>query len=173
MKKLWIFVITLLLFSGCGAQETFETVSDAYAKPVSTAIRQVILDVPQDAGMEVLQSADAGEIYLCDGYTVTVQTMASGDLDKTLRAVTGYARENLDVLQTRQEDFKRYECVWTAAGETQTQIGRACVLDDGDYHYVVTAMAGEDLSGDLAEVWKALFDSFRLVGADVDLNTGS
>ena len=173
MKKCWILIGVLLLLSGCGAQETLETVSDVYAQPVSAAVRQVILDVPQDASVEVLQSADGGEIYLCDGYTVTVQTMAAGDLDKTLRAVTGYARENLDVLQTRQDSFKRYECVWTAAGETQTQIGRACVLDDGEYHYVVTAMAGESLSGELAEVWKDLFDSFRLVGADVDLNTGS
>lgn len=172
MKKCWILVIALLL-AGCGAQQTLETISDVYAQPVSASIQQVIVDVPQDAGVAVLQSDDTGKLYLCDGYTVTVQTMEAGDLEKTLRTVTGYSKEELSILQTQQENVKRYECVWTAAGEAETQVGRACVLDDGDYHYTVTVMAGESLAGELSQTWKELFDSFRLVGPEVDLNTGS
>ena len=166
-------MIALLLLTGCGAQETFETISDLHIQPVSATVQQVILDVPDDASVEVLQSADAGKIYLCDGYTITVQTMSAGDLEKTLRVATGYAKEDLELVQTQQSDLKRYECVWTAAGENETQIGRACILDDGDYHYVVTVMAGESVAGALRQAWKDLFDSFRLVDAGVELNTGS
>jgi hypothetical protein len=173
MKKCGIIVAAMLLLSGCSAQETLETISDMYFQSVMAEVRQVIVDVPKDAGVEVLQSDDGGKLYLCDGYTVTVQTMEAGDLNKTLLDVTGYAKEDLTMMQTRQDGVKRYECIWTAAGESETQVGRACVLDDGNFHYVITVMAGESVSGGLKQVWKDLFDSFRLVDADVDLNTGS
>lgn len=172
MKKCWMIVIALLL-TGCGAQQTLETVSDVYVQPVSATVQQVIVDVPQDASVAVLQNDEAGKLYLCDGYTVTVQTMEAGDLEKTLRTVTGYSKEELRILRTQQENVKRYECVWTAAGEAEPQVGRACVLDDGDYHYIVTVMAGESLAGELSQTWQEVFDSFRLVGPEVDLNTGS
>lgn len=174
MKKCWIVAVAaMLLLSGCGIQETMETISDLYLQPVMADIQQVIVDVPKDASVEVLQSDDGGKLYLCDGYTVTVQTMEAGDLNKTLQEVTGYAKEDLTLMQTRQDGIKRYECIWTAAGESETQVGRARVLDDGNYHYVITVMAGESLAGELTQVWKELFNSFRLVSADVDLNTGS
>lgn len=173
MKKCWIIVVALLLLSGCGAQETLETISDLYLQPVMAEAWQVIVDVPKGASVEVMQSADGGKLYLCDGYTVTVQTMESGDLNKTLQDVTGYDKEDLTLMQTKQDGMKRYECIWTAAGESETQVGRARVLDDGNYHYVITVMAGESLAGELTQVWKELFNSFRLVSADVDLNTGS
>lgn len=172
MKKCWIIIAALLL-SGCGAQETWETVADVYVQPVSADMQQLLVDVPQDAHAEAMQNDTGGKLYLCDGFTVSVQTLESGDLEKTLRTVTGYSREALTLIQTQQEDMKRYECVWTAAGEGETQVGRTCVLDDGNYHYAVTVMAGESQSGALAQTWQTIFDSVRLVGADVDLNTGS
>lgn len=173
MKKSLMLVAILLLLTGCSAQETFETVSDLPIKPVSATMQQAIADLPKDASVEVLQSEDGGKLYLCDGYTITVHTMEAGDLNKTLQAVTGYEKADLTLMQTRQEDLKRYECVWTAAGEGETQVGRACVLDDGYYHYVITVMAGESVAGTLTAAWNDLFSSFRLIGADVDLNTGS
>ena len=150
-----------------------ETVSDVYAQPVSASAQQIVLDVPQDASMEVMQSSEAGKLYLCDGFTVAVQILEGGDLNRTLQTVTGYPKDALPLMQTKQEMLKRYECVFTSAGEGQTQVGRTCVLDDGDHHYTVTVMAGESLAGELTETWKTLFDSFRLVSADADLSSGS
>lgn len=173
MKKCWILTALLLLLTGCSAEQTLETLSDAYVQPVSASAWQVIADIPQDASVTVLQSQDAGKLYLCDGYTVTVQTMASGDLENALRTVTGHEKEDLTLIQTRQADLKRYECVWTAAGEGEIQVGRACLLDDGNYLYALTVMADESKAGELAEVWQELFDSFRLASPDTDLNTGS
>lgn len=173
MKKLGIVLALGLLLSGCGAQETFETVSDLYAQPVSAVLQQVVLELPDEASATVMQSESAGTMYLCDDYTITVQTMASGDLDKTLQTATGYGKEKLQIMQTRTDNAKRYECVWTSAGEGENQVGRACVLDDGSYHYVLTVMAGEDHAGELMQTWRSLMESYRIVSPDMDFNTGS
>ena len=133
----------------------------------------MVLDVPQDASVSVLQGENGEKIYLCDGYTVTIQTFSSGDLKKTLQTLTGYEKEDLTLMQTLQDGAKRYECVWTAAGEGENQVGRLCLLDDGNYLYAVTAMAGESKAGELQDVWQELFDSFRLVSPEAELNTGS
>ena len=132
-----------------------------------------LLDVPQDASVTVLEGEDVGKLYLCDDYTVTVQTFASGDLKKTLRLLTGYEKEELTLMQTLQDGAKRYECVWIAAGESEDQVGRACLLDDGNYVYAVTAMAGESQAGALTQAWQEMFASFRLVSPEAELNTGS
>ena len=173
LKKLGIVLALGLILSGCGAQETLETVSDLYVQPVSAVLQQVVVDIPQEASATVMQSDTAGTMYLCDDYTITLQTFASGDLDKTLQTATGYGKDKLQIMQTRTENAKRYECVWTAAGEGQTQVGRTCVLDDGSYHYVLTVMAAENRAGELMQAWKALMESFRIASPDVDFNTGS
>ena len=173
MKKLWIVLVLGLVLSGCGSQETFETVSDLYAQPVSAILQQVVLDIPQDAVAAVMQSDSEGTMYLCDDYTITVQTFASGDLNKTLQTATGYGKDKLQIMRTHANNAKRYECVWTAAGEGETQVGRTCVLDDGSYHYVLTVMAAEKQAGALMQTWNALMESFCITGSDVDFNTGS
>ena len=173
MKKCIVLALLMLLLAGCGAQETFETVADDYMQPVSAPLWQMVLDVPQDATVSTLQGKDGDKIYLCEDYTVTVQTMASGDVQGVIHTLTGYEKADLTVMETRQEGAKRYECVWASAGEGENQIGRLCLLDDGNYIYAVTAMAGESKTGELAQTWENLFDSFRLVSPDAEINTGS
>ncbi len=173
MKKICIIIAILLLLTGCGSAPAMETISDQLLQPVTATLQQVVADFPRDASVEVLQNTEYGKLYLCDGYTISVQTMASGDLKKTLKTLTGCDEDALTVIKTRQDECKRYECVWTASGEGEMQVGRACILDDGAYHYAITVMAGESLAGELTQTWESLFDSFRLIGADVDLNTGS
>jgi hypothetical protein len=172
VKKCWILLLSLLL-AGCSKQTALETVNDEYVQPVSAPVWQIVADLPADAGVQVMESQDLAKLYLCDDYTVTVQTLSSGDLDRTLRTVTGYSREQLNPIRLQQGELQRYECVFVSAGEGQTQVGRTCILDDGNYHYVLTAMAGESQIEELTDTWKNLFDSFRLVEPDAELNTGS
>lgn len=173
MKKCLILLVMLLMLTGCGAQETLETLADDYIQPVSAPLWQMVLDVPQDASVTVLEGEETGKLYLCDGYTIAVQTFPSGDLKKTVHTLTGYEKEDLTLMQTVQDGAKRYECVWVSAGEGENQVGRLCLLDDSNYIYAVTAMAGESKTGELTETWNELFDSFRLVSPEADLNTGS
>lgn len=166
MKKVWIVLILVLVLTGCSAQETFETISDLLDVSVMAQMQQIEVALPEEAAAPSMESPDAGRIYLCDGYTVTVQTMDGGDLNRTLQQLTGYEKDQLTVMQTSRDGVRRYECVWYAAGEGGDQMCRAMVLDDGSFHYAVTAMAAADDAGDLAKTWQTIFDSVKLVNTD-------
>lgn len=163
MKKCWIMLALALLLPGCGTQETMETVSDVYDAPVMAQVQQVELTLPEGAAVPSMENPEAGRIYLCDGYTLTVQTGEAGDLDKTLRQVTGYKKEQLTLMETQRGGVTRYECAWSAAGEGGDQVCRAVILDDGSYHYAVTAMTDSAKAGELTAVWQGILDSVRLV----------
>ena len=162
MLKKWLVCAWILLFlAGCGTQEKLETVSDVYT-PQTIAAGEIVFDLPGDAAEEVFASEQDGTLYLCDNYTITVQTLPGGDLSRTLQTVTGYTAEQLTVLQTRQDDLDSYRTVWTAAGEGGDQLGRAVIIGDGHYHYVLAVMADAADAGVLSDAWKTLFDSFAV-----------
>ncbi|MBR7123109.1 MAG: hypothetical protein IKC95_06630 [Oscillospiraceae bacterium] len=162
MKKILYVLVCAAMLTGCGVQDVMETVTDDNVTPVMAQIQQVQVTLPDDAAVATLESADAGKLYLCDGYVVTVQTMEAGDLDRTLRQCTGFSREHLTVMETVKSEIKRYDCVWSAAGEGGDQVARAAILDDGSYHYVVTVMAGFESAGELAKTWQEILDSIAL-----------
>ena len=155
-----------LFLTGCSAQQTFETLLDGYDVPALAQMEQVQVSLPEEASVMTMDAGDTGKLYLCDGYTVTVQTMLSGDLQQTLQDTTGFGPAQLKLMETRTQEAVRYDCVWSAAGEGGDQIGRAAVLDDGSYHYVVTAMADASVSGELTKAWNDLFRSIKLVSTD-------
>jgi len=173
MKKCLILMFAMLFLTGCGTAETAETVSDVYIQPVMGTMQQAVVSLPVDASVAVLESEDAGTIYLCDGYTVTLNSTPGGDLEKTLRRATGFGKEDLALMETEKDGIKRIHGVWTAAGETEQQVGRLTILDDGSYHYVLTCMTDASKANQLQPVWQDLFDSFRLVSPDYEINTGS
>lgn len=166
MKKLWILLLCMFLLAGCGAKETFETVDDSFVTPVSAPMKQVSLALPKEAAVTVMDNGEGGRLYLCDGYVLTVQTMDSGDLQKTLREATGFSKEDLTLMETNHYGTTRYDCVWTSAGETGDQVCRAAILDDGTCHYVVSVMAPAEAAGQLRETWQSLLDSISLISTD-------
>lgn len=166
MKKVCILLVLVLLLSGCAAQPVFETVSDQMEAPVMAQMRQLKVALPKEATAPTLQSEEAGALYLCDGYTLSIQTMAAGDLDATLRNLTGFSRDQLTVMETAKHGIKRYDCVWSAAGEGGDQVARAVILDDGSYHYAVTVMADFASAGDLAATWKGILDTVQFSDTD-------
>ena len=173
MKKLWVIPLLVFLLAGCGKKENMETMSDVLVAPVAVTAQRIQLQLPEELSSPALESETAGKLYLCDDYCVTVQTVSAGDLDKTIRSVTGMGRDEFQILQTQQRGTKRYQWVWSANGETGTQVGRGCVLDDGTYHYVLTAMADEDVAGKVSPQWKEIFTSFSLATERESISTGS
>ena len=173
MKKLLVLLPMMLLLAGCGSQETFETVADVQEVVSPPAAQQIMVDLPDSARSPVLQSEDMGDIYFCDDYFVTIQTMQNGDLDGTIRSCTGFGKDQLRLIETQNHGVTRYECVWSAAGESGEQVGRLCILDDGNYFYVMTTMADADMAGELQATWQQLFDSMHLLSAEVNLDTAS
>ena len=143
---------------GCGAEQTLETVSDEWMVPAMAQPREVSVRLPEDLVLPVLEQ-EGRRLYMGQDYEIMLETMAAGDLRSTIRNLSGYERQQLTVLKTDQGDWDRYEFVWTAAGEQGHRLGRAVILDDGDYHYCMSALrdAGESLV-----VWQEVFSSFTL-----------
>jgi len=161
MKKCAIFLLILLALSGCAAEETFETVADEWVQSVAAPMRDVNLTLPEDAAAPV-SAGEKGVLYQCAGYEIMVETLSSGNLEATLREVTGYSRENLTVLETREGDIKRYDLIWSCLGEQGQQLCRGCILDDGNYHYVLTVLAEAEQAGEYEEIWNELFSGYSL-----------
>ena len=161
MKIVSLILVLMFFLVGCGEAQVFEPVEDVYASGVRRSPSEVMLALPEEAGMEVI-AGSSGRIYLCEGYTVTVETRDSGNIDATLQAMTGYRREVLTVLQRQEGDVTRYECAWTCAGEDGDQVARGVVLDDGVYHYCVCVMADARESGSLQDAWQQLLSSVNL-----------
>lgn len=155
-----MLLVMILVLSGCGAQETFETVADEIVQSVMAQPREIWLSVPEDSAMPAMESEN-GCVYICKDYEVAVQTLESGDLNATVQLVSGFDRDRVTLLKTNQNGAERYDFVWTCAGESQ-QLGRAAILDDGNYHYVVSATIDASLMEEYQEIWNGIFESFTL-----------
>ena len=162
MKKYVWVMLSVLLLCGCAAQETFETISDEAVMPVMVQPRDITVKLPGEAALPVIEN-DAGRIYLCEDYEIVLQTLESGDLEKTMQTVSGYSREDLTVMETLSGDISRYEFVWVSAGETGEQIGRGVVLDDGDYHYCLSVLQNAQKTNNSQINWNQMFRSFQLI----------
>lgn len=154
----WILLLVFAL-CGCHAEETMETISDEWLVPVMAQPREISLRLPDDLAMPVLEQ-DSRQLYMGEGYELMVDVLDAGDLSNTVRSMCGYAKENLTMIKTRQEGMERYDFVWTTAGETGERLGRGTILDDGNYHYCLSALRDQ---GDTAIVWRDVFSSFRLL----------
>lgn len=163
MKKLWVIVLLMGLLTGCGQVETFETLGDiAHVSSTIPQPRQVVLSIPQDVSLEASVSDAGVSMYSCEGYTMVLQTFSSGDLSSTVRSLSGYDPDHLQILETTCSDHTRYDWVWTAAAEEGDMICRCALLDDGNYHYVLYTMALSGNAKALGEDWNDLFASFCL-----------
>lgn len=162
MKKCVLFVLLSVLLCGCAAEETFETVADEWAAPVMATPREISVSLPGETTVSAMES-DTGRFYLCEDYEVSIQTLSGGDLNATIQSVSGYAKEELTVMETQLDGVKRYEFVWVSAGEKGDCIGQGVILDDGDYHYVMTVLRDADTTESSQVVWEDVFHSFSLV----------
>ncbi len=160
MKKLLCIFAMLCLLTACGGEKTLETVEDVYA-PQETAPMELSLTLPKEATVQTLSSS-AGRLYLCDGFTVTVQTFQGGDLNRTVKETTGYTLDRLTLMETEKENIACYRLSWVSLGEGGDQAARTLILDDGLYHYAVTVMASAEISGTLADTWQEIFASVSL-----------
>lgn len=161
MRKWMTLFLMMLMLTGCAAEETFETISDELIQPVSAQTREIVVTLPQEAATPVAEG-DIGTIYLCDGYEIALQTLEGGDLNATIQTISGYSREDLTVMETEQGDVKKYELVWASAGELGDRVGRAVILDDGSYHYVLCVLSDADRTQEYQGVWQYMFDSFTV-----------
>ena len=144
MKKLLVVAFAALLLAGCSSPKTYETIADEYEPQDVPAMLEVVVKIPEEAAASVMTSDDGAKLYLCDDYQILLQTMPAGDMQGVFRKLTGFAMEDLTIIQSKYRGLDRYMLVWSAAGEGTDQVGRACVLSDGNYCYTLSAMAPAD-----------------------------
>lgn len=161
MKKCVLLALLALLLTGCRAEETMETISDEIIQPVMAQPGQISVSLPGEAVTPAVES-DSGRVYLCRDYEVYLQTLEGGDLNATIQTVTGYEKDALTVMETEQDGAKRYDFVWASAGENGDRLGRGVILDDGNYHYVMTILRDADSAATTQIVWDDVFRSFTL-----------
>ena len=162
MKKLFVMLVVALVLSGCSAKETFETIGDLWATPVMANPAEIKLQLPEDVDASVLDDPNGNKLYICDDFSVMVQTLPGGDMAQTVQTVTGYDKQKITMVKTEKDDTKVYSCAWSTAGESGDQICRAVILDDGVYHYAVTVMADYTLATSLEDMWIPLLGSVTL-----------
>lgn len=162
MKKFWILGAICLLLAGCAGQPAMETISDEIVLSVMAQPRQVTVELPDDAVAPVLES-DSEQVYFSDEYQIIVETLSGGDLEATVRTLSGCDKEKLTLIETQQDGAKRYDFVWAAAGESGDLLGRGVILDDGNYHYCLSVLRSADTLNDTQVIWRNVFDSFALV----------
>ncbi len=162
MRKCVLLLLIPALLGGCAAEDTFETVSDEWLMDAAAPVREVNLTLPEEAMVPAAQT-DTGVLYHCDGYELMLQILPGGDLNATIRDLTGFDRDAASPVQTTPGDYKRFDLVWTCMGENAEQVGRAAVLDDGYHHYVLSVLADADSAGQYGDAWEAVFRSFTLI----------
>lgn len=157
MKKCWLLLMIMLILTGCKGNVEFETIADGYEQQLTA--RTIQLTLPESAAVPVSSHAD-GVLYICDGYSVSLQTLPGGDLSRTLQTSTGHTAQQLQLMQQKQGDLLRYDCVWSCAGEGGDMVCRGVILDDGCYHYVLTVLMDAHQAGQLQSQVNALCASF-------------
>lgn len=161
VRKGLCLVFVCLLLGGCGTEETLETVSDEWVEPVIAPAREIRVSLPEEVAP--VAENTTGALYIASGYEIHIQTVDGGDLDETIRSISGHERDDLTVIATEPEGLRRYDLVWTAAGEGGDRIGRAVIIDDGAHHYTMTVLRDADSVETDQVVWRTVFESFTLV----------
>ena len=174
MKKMIILGLLAVLLTGCGGEKSYETVTDGFIEPPQGTKMEIMLQLPDEAAEQTAGMDGSSRVYFCQDYILTLQTLQGGDLQNTVQQTSGFLPEALSIIETEQNGVKRYNFVFTCLGENGNEVARCAILDDGSYHYVLTAMADETVAGKLGEgAWNTIFQSFRLISPDDKVSSGS
>ena len=160
MRIVTVILCFAFLLTGC-ASDVFETVGDSVDVEVMAEPATLLMELPHSAASPVMEGA-SGTLYFCDGYEIMVETLTSGNLDATIRTLTGFSKEDVQLVETKRSGVACYEAVWSAAGEAGDQVGRVMVLDDGMYHYCISFLTAADDAADCAAEWRSVLDSVGL-----------
>ena len=74
MKMICLMLMMAVLLCGCQATTTFETLEDVYYDQAENAPKQIAVSLPQ--GTTLIRNGDS-RLYLCNGYDITVEVLAT------------------------------------------------------------------------------------------------
>ena len=162
MKKFIVILCAMMcLLTGCKLEQ-YETVSDVWAPEALLKAKEIVLELPDEIAVPVMEETAQGTLYLCDRYMLATVITEGGDIQDTILQTTGFEMDRISLMATQTSEYKRYDCVWVAAGEDGDQMCRTAILDDGNYHYILTASTDAAQAGKLQNTWQNIFNTFTL-----------
>ena len=161
MKFFVLLGLCCLLLTGCGAEMTMETVDDEILEPAAAMQREVLVELPGEAAMPTMENGSS-RYYICEDYEISMETFPAGDLKTAIETLSGFSPEDLTVVKTEAGGADRYDFVWAAQGETGERLGRAAILDDGNYLYTLSVLRDAEDTENTQIVWRTVFESFQL-----------
>lgn len=165
MKKALVMVVMGLLLTGCTVQKDLETVRDDGLVYQNADSFQLHISLPEDASLASMATENASICY-CDDYSVVMQKLPGGDVERTITELTGMSPDRLTVIKLESDGKQVYRFSWSAMGEEALENCSCMLLDDGQYHHAVTMMADYRKSSDLHNEWQSIFDSVKLINTD-------
>lgn len=161
MRKLWVLLPMLFALMGCGQETVWETVGDTVLMTGAPVKQEISVTLPEDTVLPVMET-DGGQLYMCRDFDVMVQTLDGGDLNRTIMEVSGKALSDLTVMETAQQDLRSYSFLWTAGTDTGETVNRCRILDDGNYHYAVTAQIPVEKEPEYREIITGMLETVTL-----------
>ena len=160
MKKVYMLFLMVLFLDGCGQKNYEVRQVPCGAESAEQTPGVISICVTDELSAPVMNTQEGDRLYIADEYDVSLQTLSGGNIDETLKECTGFDRSSLTVIETQKDGMKRYDCAWSSSGEGAQCVCRTTVLDDGNFHYVltVTGCDGETV----ADAWYKLSESFTI-----------
>lgn len=158
-----MLLLVFIMFGGCQKGEDLEVIADDWKETLVQEPAHVQFNVPDDVSLEVMSGND-WKVYQGDYYQILVQHYPSGDLDRTLKDICGYTKEDLTVIEITGEDIDKYLFGWSAVSEEGELVGRCAVLDDGRFHYCLSVLVNAEKSGELRGIIDSVFASYSIDG---------
>lgn len=163
MKK-WMIAFAVLL-AGCSAQPVYETIGNACEGVSDSEPMTIQMWLPQEAALEA-SSPDGESRYTWGDWEIWTQVCSGGDLEETLKTMSGMDRQYLTVMSRKMGEYTCHETVWSATREDGAMLCRGAVVDDGIHHYCIGLMAAEEESAEAKEVFDQILESVSLIGTE-------
>lgn len=170
MKKRNVWALALCaaaLLAGCRAEVQWETVDDEVvaASGPAEAPYVITFGVPEDADQAPL-SEEGRRLYVqTDGdYEILSDVVTAPNLDEALRQVSGFGRDEIEVVEARRFGLPEYRFAWASESDEGSYLSQATLIEDGSYFYALIFSVREEESRDYADCAEAVFASLGLYG---------
>lgn len=165
MKHLIVALVLLLVLSGCSAP-VWETVNDAMEDGTELVWqeRAYALQIGVPDGVFLTEETEEGKLYATKDGELEIETrlfLSSGP-DHAVKELSGFAQEDLTVLQTQRFGLPEYQFAWVSQTEMGTRLYRADLVMDGTCCYAVVCSSLEEAGEYYAFQARQVFSSFGL-----------
>lgn len=162
----WILSVALLLaLTGCSAAPTWETVEDASLQEmVQAASYEIQMALPD--GAELVWETDTEKQYQLNQMEIETIRYYAADLNAAVEYVSGFAADQLDILETSRFGMPEYRFAWCSQSEEGVRLYQADLVMDGMTCYALVCSAPES-AGAFHDQARQVFSAFGLSAAEV------